>query len=69
MKLAIEARDYTRALVAGKVVTLTAIEPDKYDKRVDAYVQLPDGRDLGNALIAAGLGRPYSGGHRDGWCD
>jgi hypothetical protein len=33
---AIEARDYTRALVVGKVVTLTAIEPDKYDKRVDA---------------------------------
>jgi endonuclease YncB( thermonuclease family) len=66
---AIQARDYTRALVAGKIVTLTAIEPDKYERRVDAYVRLPDGRDLGNALIAAGLARPYSGGHRAGWCD
>jgi endonuclease YncB( thermonuclease family) len=58
---AVMARDYTRALVVGRVVTLTAIGPDKYDKRVDAYVQLPDGRDLGDALIAAGLARPYSG--------
>jgi endonuclease YncB( thermonuclease family) len=65
---AIQARDYTRALVVGRTVILTAVEPDKYDKRVDAYVRLPDGRDLGDALIAAGLARPYSGGHRDGWC-
>jgi endonuclease YncB( thermonuclease family) len=62
------ARDYTSQLVVGRTVTLTAIEPDKYDKRVDAYVQLRDGRDRGDALIAAGLARPYSGGHRDGWC-
>jgi endonuclease YncB( thermonuclease family) len=27
---AIMARDYTRALVVGRVVTLTAIEPNKY---------------------------------------
>jgi endonuclease YncB( thermonuclease family) len=53
MKLAIEARDYTRALVAGKVVTLTAIEPDKYDKRVDAYVRLPDGRGASDSAIVA----------------
>jgi endonuclease YncB( thermonuclease family) len=63
------ARDYTRSLVVGQVVTLTAVQPDKYDKRVDAYLRLPDGRDLGDALIAAGLARPYSGGHRAGWCD
>jgi micrococcal nuclease len=68
IKRATMARDYTRSLVVGRVVKLTAIGPDKYDKRVDAYVQLPDGRDLGDALIAAGLARPYSGGHRDGWC-
>jgi endonuclease YncB( thermonuclease family) len=68
IKQAMMARDYTRSLVVGQVVTLTAIEPDKYDKRVDAYVRLPDGRDLGDALIAAGLARPYSGGQRAGWC-
>jgi endonuclease YncB( thermonuclease family) len=59
---AMMARDYPRSLVVGQVVRLTAVHPDKYDKRVDAYVQLPDGRDLGDALIAAGLARPYSGG-------
>jgi endonuclease YncB( thermonuclease family) len=62
------ARDYTSQLVVGRTVTLTAIEPDKYDTRVDAYVQLPDGRDLGDALIAAGLARPYSGEKRRSWC-
>jgi hypothetical protein len=57
-------------LVVGRTVTLTAIEPDKEDdKRVDAFVQLPDGRDLGNALIAVGLARPYWGGQLQGWCD
>jgi endonuclease YncB( thermonuclease family) len=39
---AMMARDYTRALVVGQVVTLTAVQPDKYKKRVNAYVQLPD---------------------------
>jgi micrococcal nuclease len=63
------ARDYIRSLVVGQVVTLTAVQPDKYDKRVDAYVRLPDGRDLSDALIAAGLARPYSGGRRAEWCD
>jgi micrococcal nuclease len=67
IRQAIMARDYTRSLVVGRVVTLTAVRPDKYPKRVDAYVSI-DGRDLGDALIAAGLARPYSGGHRDGWC-
>jgi endonuclease YncB( thermonuclease family) len=46
---AVMARDYTRALVAGRVVTLSAIQPDKYRKRIDAYVSI-DGRDLGDAL-------------------
>jgi hypothetical protein len=39
-----------------------------YKKRADAYVMLPDGRDLGSALIAAGLARRYAGGQRAGWC-
>jgi hypothetical protein len=45
---------------------LWAIEPDKYRKRIDAYVSI-DGRNLGDALIAAGLARPYSGsgGHHE----
>jgi endonuclease YncB( thermonuclease family) len=54
---ALMARDYTRSMVVGRIVTLTAVEPDKYRKRIDAYVSI-DGRDLGEALIAAGLARP-----------
>jgi micrococcal nuclease len=61
------ARDYTRSMVVGRTVTLTAVAPDKYPKRVDAYVSI-DGRDLGDALIAAGLARTYVGGKRGGWC-
>jgi hypothetical protein len=62
------ARDYTRSLVVGQVVTLTAVQPDKYDKRVDAYVRLPDGRDLGDAADCGRAGEAYSGGHRADWC-
>jgi endonuclease YncB( thermonuclease family) len=54
-------------MVVGRVVTLLAVQPDKYRKRIDAYVSI-DGRDLGDALISAVLARPYSGGHRADWC-
>jgi len=65
--LAQQARSFALQLV-GKVVTLEDVKVDKYARRVDAYVIMPDGRDLGRALIAAGLARPYSGGKRAGWC-
>jgi len=67
-QLAQQARDFARQL-AGKVVVLEDTKTDKYARRVDAYVIMPDGRDLGQALIAAGLARPYSGGKRVGWCE
>jgi endonuclease YncB( thermonuclease family) len=65
--LAQRARSFALQLV-GKVVTLNDVKVDKYARRVDAYVIMPDGRDLGRVLIAAGLARPYSGGKRAGWC-
>ena len=61
------ARAFSAAFV-GQVVALSAIKPDKYARRFDALVRLPDGRDLGAALITAGLARPYAGGPRAGWC-
>lgn len=67
-QLAQQARAFALQLV-GKVVTLDDVKVDKYARRVDAYVIMPDGRDLGRALIAAGLARPYSGGKRAGWCE
>lgn len=56
------------AQVIGQTVTLADVKADKYPRRVDAFVRMPDGRDLGEALIAAGLARPYAGGQRAGWC-
>lgn len=65
-QMAQQARFFALQLVS-KVVTLVKV--DKYARRVDAYVTMPDGRDLGRAPIAAGLARPYSGGKRAGWCE
>ena len=40
---------------------------DKYGGRIDAEVWIDDIL-LSDALIAAGLARPYNGGKRAGWC-
>lgn len=53
----------------GSVVELSGIKDDKYLGRIDAYVTLPDGRDVGRVLIKEGLGRPYAGGRRMPWCE
>jgi endonuclease YncB( thermonuclease family) len=66
-RLAQQAKAFSSQLV-GAIVILKDVKVDKYARRVDAYVIMPDGRDLGQALISAGLARPYSGGKRAGWC-
>ncbi len=67
-RLAEEARARVVALLAGRDVTLRDIRFDKYAGRVVARVVAHDGTDVGAALVAAGLGRPYGGGKRRGWC-
>lgn len=67
-RLAAEARDYLTALVADGAVSLRDIAYDKYGGRVVARLGDPSGRDLGTALVAAGLARPYDGGKRGSWC-
>ena len=52
----------------GGLVQLHSVKPDKYAGRVDAIVELSNGRDLAAALIAAGLARPYAGDKRQSWC-
>jgi endonuclease YncB( thermonuclease family) len=59
------AKDYARARRLQDR-HLSGIRPDNCRKRI-AYEAI-DGRDLGEALIAAGLARPYSGRRRPGWC-
>lgn len=68
--MAARARERLGQLIpVGTIVELTDIKDDKYLGRIDAYVKIPDGRDLGHVLINEKLGRPYAGGRRAGWCD
>ena len=57
-----------RELLIGKTVTLVNVELGKYAGRVVATVLLADGAYLSDMPIKAGLGRPYDGGAREGWC-
>lgn len=68
--LAERASALTRQLLPeGATVRIGAIRQDKYGGRVVATIQAPDGRDVGAALVAAGVARPYDGGHKVGWCE
>lgn len=62
------ARDWLIHRIEGSEVRLSEVRYDKYGGRVDATVRDSSG-DVGAALIAAGLARPYHGGHRGGWCE
>ena len=65
--LALEARDFVREII-GQEVILTGVKHGLYAGRVIARVRLSDGTDLAEVLIQKGLGRPYDGGTRLGWC-
>ena len=67
-RLAREARAFVQARVGGRQVILRDIQYGKYAGRVVARIQTPDGDDLADALIAAGLGHPYDGAARAPWC-
>ena len=64
---AVAAREFVRQRV-GKRVVLMNVKKGKYAGRVVARVRLADGSDLTELLIQAKLGRPYTGGRRQGWC-
>jgi len=65
--LAVRARDFVKARV-GNTVRLYDIQHGKYAGRVVARVHTEADADIAGALIAAGLGREYHGGRREGWC-
>lgn len=56
-------------LPTGSKVELKSIKDDKYLGRIDAYVLIEGGKDVGEILIKENLGRVYSGGKREGWCE
>lgn len=63
------ARDTVIELLGGGNVRLRHIAGGKYHGRVIADVTMEDGRDLADALLAAGVARPYDGGRRGSWCN
>jgi len=57
-----------RAMLADRDVSIWNVGPDKYAGRIVAEAGTRRTPDISNALIAKGVARAYSGGHRDGWC-
>lgn len=55
------AANLTALLPAGAPVTLSRVRVDDYGGRVDAAVELPDGRDLTMILVRDHWAAPYSG--------
>lgn len=56
-----------RGLVLGaKRLEFHRMGRDRYDRALVAVVI--DGEPLARRMIAAGVARPYAGGHRGGWC-
>lgn len=67
-EMAETARAFVEDRLADGAVTLGAIDHDKYGSRVVARLFLPDGKDLSQALLSAGLVHPYEGGRKARWC-
>lgn len=66
--LAEKAKTFTQAALDRGPVRVERIpRVDRYGRSI-ARVTI-GGRDLGEMLIAAGLGRPYRGERRNPWCE
>ena len=63
------ARDALAAMLEEGSVFVTRVGLDKYGGRVLADAGTRSVADVGAAMLAAGLARPYDGGKRQGWCD
>jgi endonuclease YncB( thermonuclease family) len=62
------AREALRNLLDQGEVGIARVTLDKYGGRVIADASTQATHDVSAALLSAGVARPYSGGHRDGWC-
>jgi endonuclease YncB( thermonuclease family) len=66
--LAQSARSHLADRLAGGTAELVDVTYDKFGGRVLARILAPDGTDLAQSLLAAGLARAYQGGRRLTWC-
>ncbi len=65
---AAKATKFTRSFLnRATVVWVSGVRLGKYAGRVLGKIAV-NGKDLGQALLAAGLARPYHGGKRRAWC-
>lgn len=67
-KLAHQAKAFLEAKTAEGLVVLQQVQYGKFAGRVVSKVTLPDGEDMGRALVSGGLARTYRGGKRQSWC-
>ncbi len=65
-RLAQDAKNFVERFLAARRVYLKDVRHGKYAGRVVARVETAGGRDLGQALMEAGLGKPYGVGAS--WC-
>ena len=65
---ALEARAVLENAVTGVPLRLVNIRPEHAYGRILADVQLADGSDLGELLLAVGLAKPYKNKVRCDWC-
>jgi micrococcal nuclease len=63
------AKAYAKGLLRpGERVRFIYKGRDKYGGRFLGSLLLPDGREFGQVMVAAGLARPYDGGRKSSWC-
>jgi micrococcal nuclease len=63
------AHDALKRILAEGQIGISQVTLDKYGGRVVAMASTVATPDVSSALIAAGVGRPYAGGRRQGWCE
>ncbi len=67
IRMAKQARDFVIGILKNSQIRLENCFPGKYGRQVcEVYA---NGEKISDALISAGLGRPYTGGTRESWCN
>jgi endonuclease YncB( thermonuclease family) len=65
-RLGLAATQKLKELLGSGTVTISGSSHDQYGREL-REVRV-NGRDVGDAMISAGLARSYAGEKRQGWC-